>query len=224
MRRQLLLAHVKPDQARLLLTELANLGETRDSLSRLQHSLKAEFNAEFNTVLPELQLFGEGYEALKATEPEATQESGFVAQTILERLLIPLRDWLRRIWINPNMRHKELLLLGLREYVRALRSDLPRRVYRIIPVAYWGNPDQPEEPSALEQALIWLLKSADKTRCCPHPDCPSPYFLAKRRNQRYCSEVCAQRGERELKQKWWQEHGEQWRRQRQKKSLRKRGR
>lgn len=220
MRPQLLLAHVKPEQARLLLTELANLGETSASLTRLQHSLKAKFNAEFNTVLPELQLFREGYEAL----PEATQESGFGAETILEGLLIPLRNWLRRIWVNPNMRHKELLLLGLREYVRGLRQDLPRRVYRIIPVAYWGNPEQPEEPSPLEQALIWLLKSADKTRCCPHPDCPSPYFLAKRRNQRYCSEVCAQRGERELKQKWWEKHGKEWRRQRQKKSRRKRGR
>jgi hypothetical protein len=220
MRPQLLLAHVKPEQARLLLTELANLGETSASLTRLQHSLKAKFNAEFNTVLPELQLFREGYEAL----PEATQESGFGAETILEGLLIPLRNWLRRIWVNPNMRHKELLLLGLREYVRGLRQDLPRRVYRIIPVAYWGNPEQPEEPSPLEQALIWLLKSADKTRCCPHPDCPTPYFLAKRRNQRYCSEVCAQRGERELKQKWWEKHGKEWRRQRQKKSRRKRGR
>jgi hypothetical protein len=71
----------------------------------------------------------------------------------------------------------------------------------------------PPEPLPIEQAFEYLLKHHDKTRHCPYPDCPTPYFFATRHTQRYCSEKCAQGGQKQSKRKWWAEHGLEWRKQ-----------
>jgi hypothetical protein len=71
----------------------------------------------------------------------------------------------------------------------------------------------PPEPLPIEQAFEYLLKHHDKTRHCPYPGCPTPYFFATRHTQRYCSEKCAQGGQKQSKRKWWTEHGPEWRKQ-----------
>jgi hypothetical protein len=53
-----------------------------------------------------------------------------------------------------------------------------------------------------------------RARYCANPECPAPYFFVKRKNQRYCSEICAAPAQRELKRKWWAKHGEDWRKSR----------
>lgn len=58
---------------------------------------------------------------------------------------------------------------------------------------------------------------AKRLRTCKRPDCPTPYFIAGHLKQRFCSDKCAEWGQRQWKQKWWKEHGETWRAQRSKK-------
>jgi hypothetical protein len=70
---------------------------------------------------------------------------------------------------------------------------------------------RPPEELPVERAFDYLLENHNRTRYCPNEGCPAPYFFAKRHTQRYCSESCAQNGERETKRRWWAEHGVKWR-------------
>jgi hypothetical protein len=71
----------------------------------------------------------------------------------------------------------------------------------------WGN---------IVAALYQSLKIADRMRVCGNPECLAPFFLARRRSQKYCSAACAAPAVRELKRAWWNEHGLEWSRARRK--------
>jgi hypothetical protein len=62
-----------------------------------------------------------------------------------------------------------------------------------------------------QRALYLLFLESWKARVCEK--C-SAKFIARRVAQKYCSTECSESMQRELKQKWWAEHGEAWRRQR----------
>ncbi len=64
---------------------------------------------------------------------------------------------------------------------------------------------------------------AKRLRMCKRADCPTPYFIASHLKQRFCSDKCAEWGQREWKKKWWTEHGTAWRQQRKKSGLKRRG-
>jgi len=68
-------------------------------------------------------------------------------------------------------------------------------------------------PGPFEQAILHLLNSADRALVCRNPDCPAPLFFRRRTNRRqtYCSTECSGFGQKTAKQKWWAEHGQQWR-------------
>lgn len=53
-----------------------------------------------------------------------------------------------------------------------------------------------------------------RSRICRRPDCGTPFFIAKYQRQNFCSDLCAQWGQRQWKKNWWAEHGEAWRKQR----------
>jgi len=59
---------------------------------------------------------------------------------------------------------------------------------------------------------------AKRLRMCKRADCPTPYFIASHLKQRFCSDNCAEWGQREWKKQWWTEHGHEWRTQRRLKS------
>jgi hypothetical protein len=69
-----------------------------------------------------------------------------------------------------------------------------------------------------QQAILHLLKQADRALICPNPECPARFFFRVKRRQRYCSEVCAGFGQRIAKQKWWAAEGNRWRRERKRQS------
>lgn len=62
-----------------------------------------------------------------------------------------------------------------------------------------------------QRALYLLFLESWKARACEK--C-STKFIARRAAQKYCSTECSKSMQRELKQKWWAEHGDEWRRQR----------
>ena len=62
-------------------------------------------------------------------------------------------------------------------------------------------------PRSLSAALAMAAWSySRRLAVCWNPECPAPYFLASRNNQRYCSDGCTVVAKREAKRKWWSKH------------------
>jgi hypothetical protein len=64
---------------------------------------------------------------------------------------------------------------------------------------------------------------AKRLKICKRADCPNPYFIARHLKQRFCSDKCAEWGQREWKKQWWTEHGAAWRQERKESKLKKKG-
>jgi hypothetical protein len=89
-----------------------------------------------------------------------------------------------------------------------------------------------EGPDGFFRALEYACQIASKMRRCanafphPHPgqlvalgdpgrardlsnrpECPTPYFIAKRKTQNFCSDICAVVGQRESNLRWWRRRG-----------------
>jgi len=62
-----------------------------------------------------------------------------------------------------------------------------------------------------QRALYLLFRESWRARICEK--CAIK-FIARRVAQKYCSTDCSESIQRELKRKWWAEHGETWRRRR----------
>jgi hypothetical protein len=60
---------------------------------------------------------------------------------------------------------------------------------------------------------IWLAPAA-RRRICARPHCETPWFIATNPKQQFCTEKCAEWAQRQHKQQWWAEHGDQWRKER----------
>jgi len=75
------------------------------------------------------------------------------------------------------------------------------------------------QPDDLLGAL-WLafLGFSDRTRKCQNPTCSAPYFLASRRDQKFCNEQCSRLV---ANRRWWDQNGAKWRRDHKKNSVKK---
>jgi hypothetical protein len=117
-----------------------------------------------------------------------------------EARILQLRNQVRRVWIEPDLRTKRygvfLLWKSAMFTPNWVDHDIPR-----------GLPP----PTPFEQAIQLLIDDAELARYCGNPDCFAPYFFATRRNQKYCSDACSVPAQREFKRQWWAEHGEEWR-------------
>lgn len=78
------------------------------------------------------------------------------------------------------------------------------------------------KPSQLvETASLLFMRDRlqGKTAICENPECPAPYFLRKRKTQKFCEAgPCVEYGARLRANKWWHAHGDEWREQRRNKS------
>jgi len=140
---------------------------------------------------------------------------------------------LKDIWGLPTSFVREVAILDLlasrlnhhvREWwsLKTPPTGPPANVFeqlnRELPVRLFGSEVQPDlsNPSLgrFEIALCYCLHSVDRLRVCQNHECNAPYFFAKRRSQKYCSDICALPAQREFKRRWWAEHGEAQRRSR----------
>jgi hypothetical protein len=57
---------------------------------------------------------------------------------------------------------------------------------------------------------LWLafIEFSARTRKCRNPTCAAPYFLASRRDQKFCDEKCSRLV---ANRRWWSKNGQQWR-------------
>jgi hypothetical protein len=207
------LARFSPTQLERFLVELANVQIDLVALRRIRE--------RFADFIPPQNM---GW-----LEKTAAKDKGFAkrlselpSEVSLQEIedggwIVTLSQMLCNIWIEPDQRQKEWGLFAFRyalykyedeslttEQLFGILMD-PAKSFRIPP------------PAPFEQALSYLVKAGNKARYCANPDCPAPFFFVQRKNQRYCSEVCAGPAQRELKRKWWAEHGEEWRAARQSK-------
>jgi len=197
------------------LLELANL---QGELGLDDHPTLRRFKERFDLFIPALhrtwafdqQQFKKDEELRRAFPP--MMQDRFVENIGVLLWVIPgLRQFIRRLWVEQDERQRDWAIFIIRWQIYSTSRDisLEREFLEI-------NPDSEGFPripplTPFEQALSYLDEHADQARVCPNPECPAPYFFVKRKNQRYCSEICAAPAQRELKRKWWAEHGEEWR-------------
>jgi len=67
------------------------------------------------------------------------------------------------------------------------------------------------------KTLFWYLYvdmitvPTERAKLCKRDQCVHPYFIAGHLKQRFCSDECAEEGQRELKKEWWEKNGQAWR-------------
>jgi hypothetical protein len=123
--------------------------------------------------------------------------------------------FVRNLWTLSDLRQKEWSAYALHFVLYSLSQPtfLSRGIFNVLCDPARARHLPP--PTPFEHAINYLVKIGDKARRCGNPECDAPYFIAKRKNQKYCTEKCAGHGQRELKRSWWAEHGEKWRKERQ---------
>jgi hypothetical protein len=59
----------------------------------------------------------------------------------------------------------------------------------------------------LQEALYLMLQCSNRAKVCANPDCPAPYFIAKKPRELYCSTECVKPFQRKWKRDWWKRVG-----------------
>lgn len=189
----------------MFLAEIANLSDDPVATSRL--------NARFPDIVPGRAWWVDQQKKAIEEMHQAKLADDEIIKDLHLKHLLEIRDTLRLIWAEPDLRKREWLVFRLRDELMA-RAD-PGLAHAGGGIMGISLLKRLPPPTAFEQALIVLFKSADRARYCNNPDCPAPYFFARRRTQKYCSDACALPAQREFKRKWWKEHGDHWRAKRQ---------
>lgn len=180
------------------LRELVNLRETdRDAVSRFQ----ARYS-EFILDSPE-------YRKIPLV---GTAQSGLAVAGAFPRMIFNLQYLLRRAWDRPTAFDREVHLGYTlnKVYEQFIRATEKRPVEGTPQHKVWKS------IGFIVVGLTLARRVVDLMRRCENSDCPAPYFIAKRRTQKFCSEVCAAPAQREYKNAWWREHGKEWRQDRNK--------
>jgi hypothetical protein len=69
---------------------------------------------------------------------------------------------------------------------------------------HWPSRQIKANPVSLSTVLaIGCLYHAPYLRICPNSDCRARYFIATRKDQKYCSPECAEPAKLAAKRKWW---------------------
>src|SRR5215216_7331050 len=172
------LANISAAQAKQFLAELANV--ERDGMNR--------FLRRYGRMLPDQFSSGNLDEAaIQAQSDRVVKEDRltFRIEGILTHNVLSLRTVVRKVWVEPDLRTKRYGVFLLWKW--AMYPGF-------LDGAYIGVPSMPTTlppPTLFEQSLQYLLDAADLAHYCSNPDCPAPYFFARRRSQRYCSDACA---------------------------------
>ena len=129
--------------------------------------------------------------------------------------LLTLRNELRQVW-NPNTPQVEKQRI-LDEWLAAR----PRRVpgFAGLTPRPWGSSDPwvadfrlrriVPNPDSLRAILVSaVLEWSGRFAICGNPQCPVPYFVARREDQRYCERGdCTAYAQRQYALAWWNKEG-----------------
>jgi hypothetical protein len=104
------------------------------------------------------------------------------------------QEHFREIWRSPR-NHSDLELLGLGGSFRFHQGSI---TYTAPTLYAYLNADLTTSP-------------AERVRICKREECRHPYFIAGHLKRQFCSDECAEEGQRALKREWWEKHGQSWR-------------
>lgn len=127
--------------------------------------------------------------------------------------------FLDQIWMGGENEPYLGIMLGIRptpkpeelnpeESAAAHLSSIPPALFQLDwnegSIRYFGGCD-------FQTALYLLYRESWRARIC---EVCEANFIAKRTAQKYCSTDCSESMQREVKKKWWAEHGQKWRKER----------
>jgi hypothetical protein len=210
------LAKVPPKRADALLEEWANVqaeyGE--DDLANPSVAKSKDVISRIDAAVSRLikrhpEIFG-----LFVSDPPADSESLIRGEDWA--LVAHVQRFLRLAWDSPDSRHRDWYLFKARDHYHHNRVFMPLWQKRMRQAADLRQEiDKPltdEEDrarisppllGAFEQVMYYFQRISSRARHCPNPDCPAPYFLAKKKGQKYCSAKCSAPAQREQKKLWW---------------------
>lgn len=199
------LAHHSARKLKNFIEHLANLPDQTDAPE--VHRFKRFFGDLF---LPEVPWSVVDHWAIRVEEEDVVELSK--DERLWKYWLLPLRNAVRVIWVSPDLRIKQWGVFRILEKYFIV-GDRSLSVGPVHDDSEWfvGHLGP---PSPCENALMQLLRFARLTKLCVNPGCQTPYFLASRRSQQYCSELCALPAQRKSQRKWWAANGPDWRRSR----------
>ena len=138
--------------------------------------------------------------------------SVYYTRTNWNRPLSKYRDELRKIWSVPlsdSNKWDTLANVRLRYWLNEAHQH-QRWTWTLLTGCV--VPDFRNLPLSL---ALGVSELAPRMAICQNPDCPNRYFLKGRSKQRFCERpACTLYGQREHKRKWWAEHGERWKQER----------
>lgn len=129
--------------------------------------------------------------------------------------LFQLRDELRALWTSGKQMPESIASVWDEERADAtgtlLEDFICNRWLRFAEqglLVRWGEILPSDElPALLAFASVFWHSHM---RVCRNPDCPAPYFIAGRRDQKYCSDGCAAPAKRAAKLLSWHRHKRKW--------------
>jgi hypothetical protein len=130
--------------------------------------------------------------------------------------------WLHQVWLGNSA--SLLQLLGIKAKPQMPGDSSQALDIHLIPAQFFADWDEGvfryHGMCSFQRALYLLFRESWRARVCER--C-SAKFIARRVAQKYCTTDCSDAVQRELKRRWWDEHGETWRQQRKEPKLKKRG-
>jgi len=193
-----------PQRAERLLTHLGNV--------RAEYPAGAT-PAQIKSVDDGIRLLATKYTEIflplpnKAQIPPGAESS---IRTIDWESFAHLQRVLRLAWDAPDLRHRKWHIFKARDqydfYTRRFplfdermrgAEDKSAALNADLPPEEQGAFSGPPEMTAFEQAMLHFERIADRARHCLNPECPAPYFFARKKGQKYCSSKCAAPAQRE---------------------------
>ena len=121
--------------------------------------------------------------------------------------------WLHQVWLGDPA--PLLQLLGIKAEPQVPGDTSQVLDIHLIPAQFFADWDEGtfhyRGMCSFQRALYLLFRESWRARVCER--C-SAKFIARRVAQRYCTTDCSDAIQRELKRRWWAEHGEAWRQKR----------
>jgi hypothetical protein len=121
--------------------------------------------------------------------------------------------WLHHVWLGDSA--SLLQLLGIKSEPQMPGDTSQVLDIHLIPAQFFADWDEGifryRGMCSFQRALYLLFRESWRARVCER--C-SAKFIARRVAQRYCTTDCSDAIQRELKRRWWAEHGETWRQKR----------
>lgn len=127
-----------------------------------------------------------------------------------------VQRFLRMAWDATDLRRREWFIFKARYYYHkhcvsippgfSIATEVSREEKARILREVRATEQSPPPLTPFERVAWHFHRIAERARRCANVECPTPYFFAKAKGQKYCSANCAGPALREQKRIWWRTH------------------